>query len=211
MRIFLFVSLFLIAMSGVPAQTLAGANSSAISTDSLLPWQPVFGTAFEKSLYRATLDISKHHLSGYLFIKKTADSSLRIIFNNDFGMQIFDFEFRNGEFFIQYCFPSMDRKSLLKILETDFRMLIFPDYDIVKIKQDKTDGIDEAVYYVKMKTGKWLYGTSAASKEIFYIRSKGKIISKTLIEIDRTTGSDGKIGISNPLIKLKLIMNPMGK
>jgi hypothetical protein len=208
MRIFLFASFLIFALVRVQAEPCDN-TCTTVTPDSLLPWHPVFGKEFEKSLYRATLDISKHHLTGYLFIKKAADTSFRILFNNDFGMQIFDFEFRNKEFIAHYCFPSMDRKSLLKLLETDFRMLIFPNDDIVKIKEEKSSESDQKVFIINMKSGKWLYRVSAASKEIISIHSKGKTISKTALELERNDESSGKIRILNPFIKLKFIMNPM--
>jgi hypothetical protein len=198
----------MVAGPALPFTPEAGEKGSVITE---VPWKALYGKDFGKSLYRATLDISKNHLAGYLFIKKTSDSSYRILFNNDFGMQFLDLEFSGRDFIVHYVFPSMDKKSLMKLLETDFRMLIFPNDDIGKLMKQEKSGTGKEAYIVKMKSGKWLYEVSSESKEILSIASKGKMVSKTLLELDSNRGLQRTIRISNPFIKLKLILIPMDK
>ena len=115
MRFFLFVNLIFIISLTRPGTSHALPAGIIKASDTIKNWEPVFGDDFQKGLYRATLDISKNHLTGFIFIKKISDTSYRILFSNEFGMQIFDFEFLENEFIVHQCFPSLDRKSLLKI------------------------------------------------------------------------------------------------
>lgn len=64
-------------------------------------------------------------MSGFLLIKKTADSIFRIVFANEIGMTLFDFELQVNQFKVHYIFEPMNRKILLHLFEKDFRQLIF--------------------------------------------------------------------------------------
>jgi len=123
MRNFLCVSLILILISACsPVRQTAGTDPL---TGKLNSPSPCFNGTFEKALYKATLDIKKQHMSGFLLIKKISDSVLRIVFANEIGMTLFDFGFHANEFKVHYVFEPMDRKLLLRLFEKDFRQLIF--------------------------------------------------------------------------------------
>jgi hypothetical protein len=211
MRIFLFVNLLFITLLARPVGSFAIQNNTIIFSDTITKWDPAFGDAFQKSLFRVTFDISDNHLTGFIFIKKISDTSYRILFSNDFGMQIFDFEFLENEFIIHYCFPSMNRKSLLKLLENDFRILLFSDYGIKKIIPRKSDYKEDLTYKIKTKTGKWKFRISGTTRKILSVQSVGKFISKTRIELDHSIDSITGINISNPLIKLHISMTRISR
>jgi hypothetical protein len=86
MRIFLFASIIFITLLIMPFTSLALRDDAIMAADTVKNWDPVFGDDFKKGLYRTTFDIKKHHLTGYIFIKKLSDTSYRILFSNDFGM-----------------------------------------------------------------------------------------------------------------------------
>lgn len=211
MRYFLFVSLLFISLLISPVTSRALPGIDVVAPDSARNWDPVFGNDFQKGLFRTTLDISKNHLTGFIFIKKTSDSSYRILFSNDFGMQIFDFEFLENEFIVHYCFPSMDRKSLLKLLDNDFRILLFPNQEIKNITQNKSENKEEQSFKVKARTGKWTYRISSSSRKILSIRSIGKFISKTRIDLIHSADTVTGISISNPLIKLSINLSQISR
>jgi hypothetical protein len=211
MRIFLFINLiFIVSLTG-PVHSHALRDGTIMAPDTIRNWDPVFGNDFRKGLYKATLDISRHHLAGFIFIKKVSDTSYRILFSNEFGMQIFDFEFLENEFIVHYCFPSMDRKSLLEIMETDFRILLFSNIGVKKITQVESDYKEDLTYKIKSNTGKWTFRISGASRKVISIRSVGRFISKTRIELGQSGDSIGKINISNPLIKLRINLSPISR
>jgi hypothetical protein len=206
MRIFLFVNVTFICLLITPVFTIASTGEKINASDTIKVWDPVFGNDFKKSLYRTTLDISKNHLTGFIFIKKVSDTSFRIIFSNDFGMQIFDFEFSAKEFIVQYCFPSLDRKSLLKLLDNDFRILLFSNTGIKKITPKESDYGEDLTYKIRSKTGKWIYRTHGATQKIISLRSAGRFFSKTRIDLHHSDESVTGITISNPTIKLRIEM-----
>jgi hypothetical protein len=211
MRIFLFVNLLLFTLLVGPVDSFGIRNETIILTDTITKWEPVFGDAFQKGLFRATLEISDNHLTGFIFIKKISDTSYRILFSNDFGMQIFDFEFLEDEFIVHYCFPSMNRKSLINLLENDFRILLFSNTGIKKITPRESDFKEDLTYKIRSKTGKWIFRTSETSRQILSIRSVGKFISKTRIDLGHSDELVTEITISNPLIKLHISMTRISR
>jgi hypothetical protein len=211
MRIFLFVNLLYITLLAKPVNSFAIHNEAIILSDTIAQWDPVFEDDFQKGLFRATLDISDNHLTGFIFIKKISDTSYRILFSNDFGMQIFDFEFLEDEFIVHYCFPSMNRKSLISLLKNDFRIILFSNTGIKKITSQESDYKEDLTYKIKSKTGKWIFRTSGASRKILSIRSVGKFISKTRIDVDHSDELVTGITISNPLIKLLINMTRISR
>lgn len=206
MRNFLFVSLLVLSASVLPVSVHPEKTGTVLSQDTALKWRPVFDTGFRKGLYRVGMDIGKNHLSGFIFIKKVTDTSYRIIFNNEIGMNIFDFEFLPGEFIVHSCFPSMDRKSLLKMLENDFRVLFFTGQGIKKTVPLKPGTKNERRYRISSETGRWLYHVSDPSNTILFIGSVRKFISKTLIHIDNSEGAATGLIISNPMIRLSITL-----
>ena len=207
MKLFLsFNFALLVILAGSFANPAIGKNP-VFGRDSVKFGTNSVTSSFDKGLYKTTLDISKHHLSGFIFLKRTSDTSYRIIFSNQMGMKFFDFEFQGKKFIIHYCFPSLERKSLLKLLENDFRMLLFPFDGIKKIflvNAADNVGID---FKVKTGTGKWLYRIEEESKRIIKIDSRGKFLGKIRIGIGYSGSSISMIMVSNPTIKLKLSMN----
>jgi len=207
MRIFLCINFLLILVFIKPVHSFTGRNEIKTPTDTIEQWKPVFDTSFQKGLFRTTMDIRKNHLTGFIFIKKVSDTSYRILFSNEIGMKFFDLEFRQGEFIVHYCFPSMDRKSLLKLLDSDFRILFFSNNGIKKISLVKTEKKNETIFKIKSEQGKWNYQISTPTGKIFFIGSIKRFISKTIIKLDYSDGITTGINISNPMIKLNISMN----
>ena len=74
------------------------------------------------------MDIRGNHLSGLLLLKKMEDSITgetvyRFFFSNEFGMTYFDLGLYPDSLQVFYCFEPMNKKGLLSLLETTFRLL----------------------------------------------------------------------------------------
>jgi len=205
MRISGSISFILFLFFIIPPVIARGTVRNESRTDTIPKVENNFGTSFEKGLYKAVLDISKHHLSGFMYLKRTSDSSYRIIFSSEVGMKYFDFEFRGKEFIIQYCFPSLEKKSLLKLLENDFRVLLFPFQELKRITlvagtSDSTD------FKIKAGHGKWIYRILNDTRRIIRMDSKGKLFGKTKVNVEYSDHSPSSIIIINPTIRLSLKM-----
>ena len=182
----------------------ASSQKPGFTFDQAGRWAPVFPVDFDKALFKATLDISKNHLSGVMFIKQTSDTTYRIIFSNELGMTYFDFELLERQMIVLSVFPQMNRKSLLKILENDFRMILFRDRTISEMDTEERCPADSTILHkVVSKRGKYRYTVNCDDLVLKEIESIGKAIGSTRLlfspPVDRVPGN---ITIQNPAIGL---------
>jgi hypothetical protein len=172
----------------------------------------VFDTAFEKALFKGTLDISKHHLSGLFFMKRTSPGSIRIMFSNEMGMTFFDVELKGDEFIIHSCFPSLNKASLMKMLHSDFRLLLIPATNIKYMKPLKSKDPGQVVFKVKYPKGAFRYTWDKESGRICRIQTLNAFFNKTDLLLEGNKGpAPKKISMSNPMIRLHIIMTYLSK
>jgi hypothetical protein len=171
-------------------------------------WAPVFPVDFDKALYKATFDISKNHLTGLVFFKQTSDTSFRVIFSSETGMTYFDLELLEKRMNVMSVFPQMDRKPLLRILENDFRMILFRDRTISSMDTEERCPSDSTILHrVVSKRGKYRYTVNCSDLVLKGIESIGKSIGKTRLDFSPpVTGVPGNIRIQNPAIGLDFRM-----
>lgn len=79
-------------------------------------------------LFKAAIDIRKHHLSGLLLVKRvmpagSASPSTRAVFMNEVGMTFFDLELGTDSTRIVHCFGPLNRKGFISILDASLRAL----------------------------------------------------------------------------------------
>jgi len=167
----------------------------------------IFDSSFEKALYKGSLDISKHHLSGLFYLKRVSLNSIRILFSNELGMNFFDLELKGDEFIVHSCFPSLERASLLKLLEKDFRLLLIPDTTVTRMKRERSKDPELLIFGVKSARGSFHYTYDKDSGKIRRIQTSRSIMGRTDLRVygdERLQPT--KIHISNPTIRLHIRM-----
>ncbi len=168
------------------------------------------------ALFKATLDIKKHHLTGLLVIKRMDSSAssghdsarvhpvYRIVFANEIGLTFFDLEMKPESFRVVSCFESLNKKALMKILETDFRLLT--GMDTLKSGRNYTQsGTNNRV--IAGKAGKFSvwHTYSPSGDTLFRTAGKSTIADPAILEyLKYADGYPVKITIKNPFIGLKL-------
>lgn len=169
------------------------------------------------TLYRATLKIKKHIITGLLLVKNMDSSSVslhntpvfRIIFTNEIGITFFDFELKKDSMRVISCFESLNKKSFLRILKTDFKALTnIEDFKPCTIfRQDSTNNL---VLFGKTKNMK-IWRTYAPSGDTLYgVSAKSNFIDPVSITLSQYSGgSPAKIILINPFIGLKLSLRKL--
>ncbi|MCX6249021.1 MAG: hypothetical protein NTW10_14945 [Bacteroidetes bacterium] len=171
----------------------------------------VFDSSFEKALYKGSLDISKHHLTGLFYLKKVSENSVRVVFSNEMGMTFFDLEIKNDKLIVHSIFPSMNKSSLLKLLRSDFRLLMVPDTTVKKSKQAASDDSGSILFKIKSARGSFYYTYDKLTDRISRIRTSGAIMGKTDLQVTRDSRlQPKKIEIANPVIGLHIQMTFLG-
>ena len=205
MRSLILISLLIILICPFSYTQERIPDSGRNKGNAEIKWTPVFPENFSKGLFRMTFDISKNHVTGFLMIKKSSDSSTSIVFTNEFGICFFYFEFCKGKFLIRTLFPSFERKALLSLLEKDFRLILFPDTTIKKIKVMQNQDLDVQNYKVYSGLGSYQYYVDSKTKEINEIRSMQTIFRKTIISLKQYYDDiPWLINIFHPVQKLRI-------
>lgn len=185
----------------------SSSDSSNATGNKTLP-TPFSSPAFEKALFKASMDIREHHLTGLIFVKKIPDTGYRIVFSNEFGMTYFDVAIGNNLFNLNYCFEPLNKKILWKILETDFRLLFAsepsvgsPEYYL----QDQTNYI--VIRNKQDDLTRWdLFENSCDT--LAETRGKSNMADQAKLSFSTfREGFPSRISIDNPIIKLKISLS----
>jgi len=128
----------------------------------------------EECLYRTTITAYGHTFSGLLAAKITADNTWRVALTTDFGNTLFDFENQNGKIKTNYITPDLNRKIIIRTLNTDFNHLLKTHWQVTKkyinntiVVEQSKDGNDTVYLFTSEDTlqkqlniqGKRLYTT----------------------------------------------------
>ena len=128
----------------------------------------------EEYLYRATIAAYGHTFSGLLAAKITSDNTWRVALTTDFGNTLFDFENQNGKIKTNYITPDLNRKIIIRTLNTDFNHLLKTHWQVTKkyinntiVVEQSKDGNDTVYLFTSEDTlqkqlniqGKRLYTT----------------------------------------------------
>jgi hypothetical protein len=162
----------------------------------------------ESLLYKARIKSKKNEITGLLLIKKIeADTSTHLVFLSELGINILDLKYKNDEFEIVSVKDFMDKPSLIKMIQKDFRMIVqdmnvIQDYSIMEVEADA-----QKVLEFKHKSQRYSYFYKEGLG-VYSIRRKTGII-KTNVTIG---GKDiSFIGISHKGIKLDITMEKIIK
>ena len=172
-------------------------------------------------LFKASMDIKKHHLTGLLLVKRAQaqyqagttqpgpdpgmeKNAFRVVFVNEIGMTYFDLEVKPDSFRVVSCFEAMNKKVLLKVLETDFRILTFPGRVTFR-EEFRQNGTNNRV--ISEKAGRYhTWQTFSASGDTLYSTGgRSKMFDLANISyLDYHDGFPSKINLENPVIGMRI-------
>ena len=179
-----------------------------------------YASPLTSHLFRATLDIKKHHLTGLLLIKRmdsTAPSGTpipvwggagggvyRIVFANEIGMTFFDLEMQRDSFKVISCFESLNKKALMKIFETDFRLLTGIDpVQHKKIYRQTTT--NNRIFFSKAGRYKIWQTYSPSGDSLYTTAGKSTFADPVIIKyFNYEAGFPSRITFENPVIGMNM-------
>lgn len=74
-------------------------------------------------MYNITMEFSKNTLTGLLILKKTTDSTFRLVLNAEMGPKLLDMELSPTGYKTIYAFKKLNRKRILRTFYEDFGAL----------------------------------------------------------------------------------------
>ena len=183
-------------MAGQQESYVPGKGSYATS---------IYDTSFQKALFQGSFDISKHHISGLFFIKRMPEKTFRIVFTNELGMKFFDLEIGNTVFIVHFCYPSLNKKALLKLLGNDFRLLLLPVNTVIRMKRLGSKDPSFERFGVRTRGGDFYYTYFHETGKICRIQTSKTLIGKTDLRVEYSGLSlPHHIALSNPTVRLHI-------
>lgn len=183
----------------VHAQSNAVNESLAKIQDSKLLNQP-----YNTVLYKAGVEAYGRYFSGIYLFKQMPDTSFRIVMLSEFGLNFFDFSYKNKEFKVENCQEFLNKPILLKMMQKDLRLLLSEIDHPVKVKSITKKGHDGQVIKFKNNSDKYYYFYNLNGK-LEKVVIKESLFSKANILIDSYEGDiPKKISIDRNRQKLKI-------
>lgn len=167
--------------------------------------KPLLQEDYSTALYKSKIDIGDKHFSGLFYFKSLADSSYRIVFLSEFGLNLLDMEYKNHKFEVKNIQDFLNKKIIINTLQRDLKLLI----DIPQKNKNKI--------YKNSENQMSLVKYSKIFKKYYYFYSENKDLNMiihrnglSLINIEAKY-SDKKVPqemeIENKRIKLKIKFN----
>lgn len=87
--------------------------------------------------YNLSLNFRKKNLTGFLVVRKMETNEIRIVGVTQFGLSLFDFGLLNDQWTVYSCVEPMNKKKVLNLLESDFKIVFSPNSEVRKIEREK--------------------------------------------------------------------------
>lgn len=176
-----------------------------ITTSEAPTLRSIFGDHFNSFLFKTNIRIYGKDFSGLLVTKQLKPDDYRVIFTTELGMKLFDFEFTDSAFTVQYCVPQFNRPALLKTIQQDISILLMSKINSRPLQQ-YTDRENKYTVYKQTdeKFGNYYFWDKNKNQLAKIEHAKG-FRKKTTFTLDNYLDDiPGMIQIQHHDIKLKI-------
>lgn len=165
---------------------------------------PYFNNTEEDYIYQAKINAFSKEFTGFFIAKKIDETSHRVVLTSDFGNTLLDFTITENDFKVNYVLNDLNKKPLIKMFESDFRILLQSEIQT----NAKLNSETEINYYVKYKKNILEYVYKKDKNELFFIKKFKKYkenVTFDFKEIDQDKCSSISIEHKNWPITIQLI------
>ena len=169
------------------------------------PIKSIFGDHFNSFLFKTNITVYGKNFSGLLVTKQLKPNDYRVIFTTELGMKLFDFEFTDSAFTLQYCVPQFNRPALLKTIQQDIEIILMNKVKTSSLQHLKDEKNRYLVY--KQKEGKfsnYYFQDNHKNQLIKIEHAKGQRKKTTFVLDNYSEDIPGTIQIQHHDIKLKI-------
>jgi hypothetical protein len=159
-------------------------------------------------VYKAKLQILKHHFGGILIMKKLDKEHYRVVFTTEFGNKLFDLEFIADDFRVNYMMDELNKKFILNMLQHDFQTLLTQNNRVDHQFSNEIEDVFQSNkekhqnYYVFSKE------TRALTKIVSASKNKEELIISFLVT---KMGIATSINLNHSKFKTRMVLNYIGK
>ncbi|MBQ0030929.1 MAG: hypothetical protein KBT32_10940 [Bacteroidales bacterium] len=160
----------------------------------------------EASNYSLDIDIRGNAMSGILSVQPdSSKESMRIICNSVFGFTLFDFDLTPKGLIIYDCADQMRNRHLIRMLEKDFRILFFQNFESQTFTSKVYAQADKRAkgYRIKNKYGDFRYITDETAGVLKMIESDAKITQSDITFQYTADKHLDNVVINHPVLRVK--------
>ncbi len=205
MRYLLVIS-FIIISIGCSKSPYSSLQKSDADKLCIAKFKPLFTSI----LYNTKIDVVGKHLSGLLLFKTMPDSSIRVVFTNEMGAKLFDFEYRNSGFKSLYCISQLNKKIVIRQLKEDIGYLIMDaiNFSSASVKQNN----NQLYFEFANKKTKTYYITDDNCLKLLRIENVSKNKKKIVIDLgDYKSGMPDSVNIAHQLFQFNISLKQIDR
>lgn len=154
-------------------------------------YNPYFNNQTIDYIYKAKIKLTKNNFGGLLIIKKIKEKQHRVVFTTEFGNKIFDFEFADNDFKVNFILDKLNRKIVVNALKKDFQLLVKEQNKVINqfsnkanvVCQSKLNKKDNYYFYENKQLRKIVMASKKKEKvSIFFNEIINKIAKNVMIK-----------------------------
>jgi hypothetical protein len=157
---------------GIACSPIHGFHKVQVENINSILGKSVIDSTTQKTVYKTKITIYDNYFSGLFLIKFVPkDTSFRVVFLSEVGLNLLDFKYKNNKFTVVSCQDFLNKKMILETLQNDF-LLLFSKIDRnknCKVYQKETDSIQVIKFRDNWKKFYYFCGNQ---KEFFRIHKK---------------------------------------
>lgn len=140
------------------ACTPSALPGSAAAEKDIRKFIPLEGHG-DRLLFKTGIDLGKKHFSGLILLKSLPDSSTRVVFLSELGLNLLDMSYRQGSFQVHSVKDFLDRKLIIRTLQGDFRALLLDLPQLTNFELDRSmdEGVEAELLRVRHRQGRSSY------------------------------------------------------
>ena len=199
---FSIISILLLVFASCAVKTVKDFDKMEVTSQ--VYKTPYFSDKNEDYVYKASISVYGNNFGGIFIVKKTNETTHRVVFTTEFGNTLFDFEISGNDFKVNHIIEELDRKILINTLKRDFMLLLKEDFKVAEQYENENFKVYKSP---DSKRFNYLFITKSDrkfSKLVHATKSKEKINIEYLSE--NNTLAD-KIVIQHKNIKLRIELN----
>lgn len=202
LRFLLINTCVVLSLSACSLKTTEGLRE--LETTKIEAANPYFSNPQIDYVYKAKIEAYGRNFGGILIVKKMTADNHRIVMTTEFGSKLLDLQFRNDVFTENFVAEALDRKMILKVLKTDFRLLLTEQSVVRNTFESET----QRVYQTQKDNRYNFYFVSKDNNYLEQIRNTSKSKEKVVVDFYSETGKEAdSIFIKHKNVKLQIDLN----
>ncbi|MCP4311162.1 MAG: hypothetical protein GY790_07875 [Bacteroidetes bacterium] len=170
------------------------------------------GTLEGSLLFKAAITVMGDYYSGLVLIKQMpADGAIHVVFLSELGLNLMDLAYLDDEFEVVSVQEFLNRRSILKTLQNDFRTLLLDLSEIEDFSVNSlNDGVTEKLKF-RHKSQRYSYSCHKSSGPAAIRRKKG-LIGRVDFQIRNGANAEPlTIGIRHRGVRLKIDLTELNQ